>query len=108
MKVVLASSNLGKLEELRQLLAPLGIELVSQQALGIEGAEETATTFVENALATARHASRLAGLAAMLVQMAISRSRFVRVCRCRARLLLFWSTDACWSTAVSSATSALT
>ena len=65
MKVVLASGNAGKLKELRALLAPLGIELAAQGELGLEGAPETACTFVENALAKARHASEGTGLPAI-------------------------------------------
>ncbi|WP_411833990.1 RdgB/HAM1 family non-canonical purine NTP pyrophosphatase [Pseudoxanthomonas mexicana] len=65
MKLVLASSNHGKLEELRGLLAGGGIELLAQSDLGVDDAEETATTFVENALIKARHASRLTGLPAL-------------------------------------------
>lgn len=65
MRVVLASGNAGKLKELRALLAPLGIELAAQGELGLEGAPETACTFVENALAKARHASEGAGLPAI-------------------------------------------
>ncbi|HEY5646035.1 MAG TPA: RdgB/HAM1 family non-canonical purine NTP pyrophosphatase [Pseudomonadales bacterium] len=65
MKVVLASGNAGKLRELDALLGPLGVSLVSQSELGIESAEETACTFVENALIKARHASRQAGLPAI-------------------------------------------
>jgi len=64
-KVVLASGNAGKLEELDALLTPIGLGLVAQTALGIEGAEETACTFVENALIKARHASRLSRLPAI-------------------------------------------
>ena len=65
MKVVLASGNAGKLKELVALLAPLGIELVSQRALGIADADETASTFVENALIKARHAAVVSGLPAL-------------------------------------------
>src|SRR5262249_59974086 len=65
MKVVLASGNSGKLAELHALLAPLGIELVSQRSLGVDDAEETASTFVENALIKARHATDVAGLPAI-------------------------------------------
>lgn len=65
MNVVLASSNAGKLSELDALLSPMGFNLVTQSALGIEAALETACTFVENALLKARHASRLSGLAAI-------------------------------------------
>jgi XTP/dITP diphosphohydrolase len=57
MHLVLASSNPGKLRELTQLLAPLGTTLAPQDALGIEPADETGTTFVENALIKARHAA---------------------------------------------------
>ncbi|MBS3998107.1 MAG: RdgB/HAM1 family non-canonical purine NTP pyrophosphatase [Hydrogenophaga sp.] len=65
MKLVLASNNAGKLAELQALLAPLGIELVRQSDLGIPEAPEPHRTFVENALAKARHASRLSGLPAL-------------------------------------------
>lgn len=65
MKLVLASSNAGKLEELRHLLADSDIELIAQSDLGVTDADETATTFVENALIKARHASRLTGLPAL-------------------------------------------
>jgi len=65
MKVVLASGNAGKLKELVALLAPLGIELASQRDLGIDDADETAWTFVENALLKARHASSACGLPAL-------------------------------------------
>ncbi|MCL6713653.1 RdgB/HAM1 family non-canonical purine NTP pyrophosphatase [Pseudomonas sp. R2.Fl] len=65
MKLVLASSNAGKLEELRHLLADTDLELIAQSDLGVTDADETATTFVENALIKARHASRLTGLPAL-------------------------------------------
>ncbi|HTO58154.1 MAG TPA: RdgB/HAM1 family non-canonical purine NTP pyrophosphatase [Pseudomonadales bacterium] len=65
MKVVLASGNSGKLKELVALLAPLGIELVSQRELSIADADETASTFVENALIKARHAAVVSGLPAL-------------------------------------------
>jgi XTP/dITP diphosphohydrolase len=65
MKLVLASSNHGKLEEIRELLKDTGIELVPQSDLGVEDAEETGTTFVENALIKARHATRATGLPAL-------------------------------------------
>jgi XTP/dITP diphosphohydrolase len=57
-KIILASNNKGKLAELQAMFAPLGIELVAQSQLGIGEAEEPHRTFVENALAKARHASR--------------------------------------------------
>lgn len=64
-KLVLASSNPGKLRELSQMLAPLGLEIVSQASLGIGDAEEPHDTFVENALAKARHAARRSRLPAL-------------------------------------------
>lgn len=65
MKIILASNNPGKLAELQVMLAPLGFELLSQASLGIPEAEEPFRTFVENALAKARHASALSGLPAL-------------------------------------------
>jgi XTP/dITP diphosphohydrolase len=64
-KIVLASNNPGKLAELQAMLAPLDIELVRQGDLGIGEAEEPFPTFVENALAKARHASAASGLPAL-------------------------------------------
>jgi XTP/dITP diphosphohydrolase len=64
-QLVLASSNPGKLREIEPLLAPLGIEVIPQSRLGITEAEEPHDTFVENALAKARHASRASGLPAL-------------------------------------------
>ena len=64
-RLVLASGNEGKLREFRRLLGPLGIEVIPQATLGIPDADEPHVTFVENALAKARHASRLAGLPAL-------------------------------------------
>jgi XTP/dITP diphosphohydrolase len=63
-KLVIASSNSGKLREFRQMLEPLGFEIVPQSELGIPEAEEPHATFVENALAKARHASHFSGCAA--------------------------------------------
>ena len=65
MKIVLASNNAGKLAELQAMLAPLGVTLVKQAELGISEAEEPFRTFVENALAKARHASQASGLPAL-------------------------------------------
>ncbi len=64
-KLVLASGNAGKLREFDRLLGPLGIEVIAQSHLGIEPAPEPHCTFVENALAKARHASQMSGLAAL-------------------------------------------
>ncbi|MBS1187226.1 MAG: hypothetical protein H6R04_1244 [Burkholderiaceae bacterium] len=64
-KIVLASNNAGKLAELSQMLAPLGFELHPQAEFGVPEADEPFGTFVENALAKARHASRLTGLPAL-------------------------------------------
>jgi XTP/dITP diphosphohydrolase len=65
MKLVLASNNAGKLAELQALFAPLGVELVRQGDLGIPEAPEPHRTFIENALAKARHAARCSGLPAL-------------------------------------------
>lgn len=65
MKIVLASNNRGKLAELHAMLAPLGLELITQGELGIPEAPEPYHTFVENALAKARHASAHSGLPAL-------------------------------------------
>ena len=65
MKLVLASNNAGKLAELQVLFAVLGLELVPQANLGVGEAEEPFRTFVENALAKARHASVITGLPAI-------------------------------------------
>ncbi len=62
---MLASGNEGKLREFRRLLAPLGIDVVTQGSLGIPDADEPHATFLENALAKARHASALARLPAL-------------------------------------------
>ena len=64
-RLVLASSNPGKLREFEALLAPLGMEIVPQASLGVTQAEEPHGTFVENALAKARHASRRTKLPAL-------------------------------------------
>jgi XTP/dITP diphosphohydrolase len=64
-RLVLASNNQAKLAELGTLLAPLAIDLVAQSRLGIAEAPEPHVTFVENALAKARHAARHAGAAAI-------------------------------------------
>jgi XTP/dITP diphosphohydrolase len=63
--LVLASNNKGKLAELQAMFAPLGVQLVCQADLGVTEAEEPFKTFVENALAKARHASAASGLPAM-------------------------------------------
>ncbi|MEY2619641.1 MAG: hypothetical protein RL522_2643 [Pseudomonadota bacterium] len=63
--LVLASNNRGKLAELQAMFAPLGVKLVCQADLGIGEAEEPHRTFVENALAKARHAARASGLPAL-------------------------------------------
>jgi XTP/dITP diphosphohydrolase len=65
MRLVLASNNAHKLVELRALLVPLGHDIVAQGALGIAEADEPHASFVENALAKARHAARAAGGAAI-------------------------------------------
>jgi len=64
-RLVLASSNEGKIREIRRILAPLGLELIPQAHFGIAEAGEPHATFIENALAKVRHASALSGLAAI-------------------------------------------
>lgn len=64
-QLVLASNNPGKLREIAMLLAPLAIEVIPQSRLGIAEAGEPHDTFLENALAKARHASRASGLPAL-------------------------------------------
>lgn len=65
MKIVLASNNPGKLAELQAMFAPLGFELITQGSLGIPEAAEPFHTFIENALAKARHAAEHSGLPAV-------------------------------------------
>lgn len=62
---MLASGNAGKLVEFRELFAGSGMEFVAQGELGVDDAEETGATFVENALIKARHAARATGLPAL-------------------------------------------
>jgi XTP/dITP diphosphohydrolase len=64
-KLVIASNNAGKLREFQRMLSPLGIEVLTQSQLGIPEAEEPHCTFVENALAKARHVSSESGLPAL-------------------------------------------
>lgn len=64
-RIVLASGNRGKLAEFNALLADSGFEVVTQASLGIDDAEETGLTFVENALLKARHAAQASGLPAL-------------------------------------------
>lgn len=64
-RIVLASGNAGKLREFAELLAPEGFEIVPQGTLGVSDAEEPHFTFVENALAKARHAAAHTGLPAL-------------------------------------------
>lgn len=64
-KLVIASNNPGKLREFQVMLAPLGIEVLTQEQLGISEAEEPHCTFIENALAKARHVSKASGLPAL-------------------------------------------
>lgn len=64
-KLVIASNNAGKLKEIQRVLAPLNWEVLPQSAFNIPEADEPHHTFIENALAKARHASKLAGLPAL-------------------------------------------
>ena len=65
MKLVLASGNAGKLVELRELLDGAGFDLRAQSEFGVDDAEETGLSFVENAILKARHAARATGLPAL-------------------------------------------
>ncbi|MFC0142251.1 XTP/dITP diphosphatase [Erwinia mallotivora] len=64
-KVVLATGNTGKVRELADLLTSFGFDIVAQSSLGVESAEETGLTFIENAILKARHASAVTGLPAI-------------------------------------------
>jgi XTP/dITP diphosphohydrolase len=64
-RLVIASNNAGKISEIGDILAPLAIEVVPQARLGVAEAEEPYATFVENAIAKARHASQQSGLPAL-------------------------------------------
>jgi XTP/dITP diphosphohydrolase len=64
-KLVIASNNPGKLREISQILGPLGIEVLPQAAFGVTEADEPHATFIENALAKARHAAAISGLPAL-------------------------------------------
>jgi XTP/dITP diphosphohydrolase len=64
-KVVLATGNPGKVREIQRILADFGVEVVPQSELGVSDADETGTSFVENALIKARHASLMTGLPAI-------------------------------------------
>jgi len=64
-KVVLATGNPGKVRELASLLADFGLDVVAQTELGVDSAEETGLTFIENAILKARHAAQITGLPAI-------------------------------------------
>lgn len=64
-KVVLATGNAGKVRELAHLLADFGLDVVAQTELGVDSAEETGLTFIENAILKARHAAAKTGLPAI-------------------------------------------
>ena len=64
-KIVMASGNVGKLREIARILADLEVEVVPQSELGVTDADETGSTFLDNALLKARHAARTTGLPAI-------------------------------------------
>ncbi|WP_312582199.1 XTP/dITP diphosphatase [Atlantibacter hermannii] len=64
-KVVLATGNAGKVRELASLLQDFGLDIVAQTDLGVESAEETGLTFIENSILKARHAAAITGLPAI-------------------------------------------
>jgi len=102
-KLVIASGNPGKIREIERILAPLKIQVVSQAALSVSPAEEPHSTFVENALAKARHVSDATGLAAiaddsgicveaLMVRPVCTRPVTpVRRCRMSATMHSFWN-----------------
>jgi XTP/dITP diphosphohydrolase len=65
MKVILATNNPGKIHEFKELLKHLPLEIIAQSELGIQDAEETGLSFIENALIKARHAAQQSGLPAL-------------------------------------------
>lgn len=71
-KVVLATGNPGKVNELADLLRDFGMDIVAQTSLGVESAEETGLTFIENAILKARHAAAQTGLPAIADDSGIS------------------------------------
>lgn len=71
-KVVLATGNAGKVRELASLLADFGFDIIAQTELGVESAEETGLTFIENAILKARHAAQITGLPAIADDSGIS------------------------------------
>ena len=64
-KVVLATGNAGKVRELASLLSDFGLDIVAQTDLGVDSAEETGLTFIENAILKARHAAKVTALPAI-------------------------------------------
>lgn len=64
-RIVLATGNAGKLREFQQMLGAHNIEFITQRSLGVDDADETGLSFVENAILKARHASNITGLPAM-------------------------------------------
>src|SRR5690625_7130651 len=83
-KIVVASGNRGKLAELKKTFGPLDMTLRPQGELGVESAEETAPTFIENALIKARHAARATGLPALADDSGLEIGR----ASCRERVLI--------------------
>ncbi|CDG98164.1 putative protein controls HAP (6-N-hydroxylaminopurine) mutagenesis (Ham1) [Xenorhabdus bovienii str. puntauvense] len=64
-KVILATGNAGKVRELADLLTDFGLDIVAQTELGVDSADETGLTFIENAIIKARHAAAITGLPAI-------------------------------------------
>ena len=60
--ILLASGNKGKVKELKEMLAPFGLNVVPQSNFEVEEVPETGTTFIENAIIKARHAAKITGL----------------------------------------------
>ena len=87
-KVVLATGNAGKVRELASLLEDFGLDIVAQTELGVESAEETGLTFIENAILKARHAAQITGLPAIAADSGLAvdaRARHLLRPLCRRR-----------------------
>ena len=82
-KVVLATGNAGKVRELASLLEDFGLDIVAQTELGVDSAEETGLTFIENAILKARHAAQITGLPAAIPASTPPTSRILRSCSTR-------------------------
>ncbi|MDF7726481.1 non-canonical purine NTP pyrophosphatase, partial [Enterobacter hormaechei subsp. steigerwaltii] len=84
-KVVLATGNAGKVRELASLLNDFGLDVVAQTELGVDSAEETGLTFIENAILKARHAAQITGLPAIADDSGLAVDCGLRIFTCLCR-----------------------